>query len=183
MRRMSRVLVIAWIALLVATTRSSAAEPTAKIIQYGRYSTAPLGAVPTEQEVSGGVFIQGTVPMHFRTTRRIPCAIGEDFGFTVALSGLEPGREYKISQVSLHPPIKQPDGRVLKKSSSEQTVTAPAEEAGFHAGWCFAEGYEYELIPGRWTISVSIDGQAPVEMTFDVVPPDAADEPDTGSKA
>jgi len=41
----------------------------------------------------------------------------------------------------------------------------PAEEI-----WGFKQGYEYELVPGRWTRKVFVDGRQVTSMTFEVKP-------------
>ena len=102
--------------------------------------------------------------------------MGEDFGFFVKFSGLDVGRGYKVKQITQHPPIQQPDGRILTRSTSDDVVVAPAAETILFVGWVFAEGYEYELMPGKWNFSISIDDNPPTEITFDVVDPSTIDK-------
>lgn len=169
-------LIVAAVATRCAADEEQQQGITAKIIAYGLYSSETLGAVPTTDESSGSVKLLGTPAVHVRTTHKVPCRVGETFGFTVDLHGLKPGQEYVLHTVTKHPSIVQPDGRTLKKSTSQQVVTAPAADATYFKGWGFETGYEYELVKGRWTLSVSIGDEPPVEMSFDVVDPDVADQ-------
>ena len=122
-RRALAIGAVAWIAVMAATSHGTAAEPTAKIVHMAALERDP-GATPTTDATSGAVHLIGTPPVHFQTTRRIPCAVGQNFGFTVELQGLQPGRQYTLHDVTRHPQIMQPSGQILKKSTSDQIFTA-----------------------------------------------------------
>jgi hypothetical protein len=142
-------------------------EVTATITQYGRYKAVVLATNPTEQKVSGGVLVKSEKIEHLETTTIIPCKLDEKWGFTVKFAGLPTNRPFKYRSEVHHPPIKQPSGEILTKSVSEATLKAGTNPSG-HKIWHFLKGYEYELVPGKWTREIYIDGVEVASMTFDI---------------
>lgn len=79
----------------------------------------------------------------------------------------------RIKDVMSHPPIVQPSGKVVKEAVRESTLRFEKyQRPDATYLWSFLEGYEYELVPGKWTRTLSIDGREVARMTFDVVSPD-----------
>lgn len=169
MKSFSRSMVVAFaLAMcLVSSARVTAQDPTAKIIEFGRYKGTVVGLTPTEDVVSGSVKVTSNGIAHLETTKKIPSKVGELFGFRVAFSNLPKNRAYTVKSEMHHPAIKQPDGESLTKSVSEAKYDSGEEPDGFYA-WHFLKGFEYELVPGKWTRKIFIDGKEVATMTFDV---------------
>lgn len=163
----SSAMVASAIALCLASpTPVTAQEPTAKIIEYGRYKATVTGLKPAEG-VSGSVSVQSKEVAHVETTKKIPSKVGELFGFRIVFSDLPKNRDYTLRDEVHHPPIKQPGGEVLTKSVSEVKFKAGTAPSGFYA-WHFLKGFEYELVPGKWTRKIYVDDKEVATMTFEV---------------
>jgi len=159
---------------LAQAEQGNAAEPTAKIIAYGRYAVTITDLKPTSQKTSGGVLAQSTSLKHVETTNKIPCKVGETFGITVEFKGLQPGRTYAWREETLHPPIKQPKGGVLTKSVSQSKLVPDKPNLTWTSLWTFVKGYEFELVPGTYTRKVYLDDREVASMSFQVIKTDAA---------
>ncbi|MFK5949156.1 MAG: DUF3859 domain-containing protein [Methylococcales bacterium] len=142
-------------------------KPTATIILYGRYSADVVSEKAAGVKISGGVLIQSKNIEHFETTKLIPSRLGEIWGFTVVFKSLPRNRPFIYRSEVHHPPIKQPSGAVLTRSIVETTHAAGSNPSG-HKIWHFLEGYEYELVPGKWTRKIFIDNVEVASMTFDM---------------
>lgn len=154
---------------LLYTVAFCAAEPTtASITAYGRYTGELTSEVPTSDKTSGGVIIKRKNVEHFETTAVIPCRLNEIWGVTVKFQNLPADRPFKLKNVMHHPPIKQPNGETLTTSVRDRIVSAGNDPSG-HFTWSFVKGYEYELVPGKWTRKIYIDDVEVASMTFDII--------------
>jgi hypothetical protein len=90
------------------------------------------------------------------------------FGCPFKLSGLQDGRTYELRRTMDHPPIPQPDGRVLNQSVTSVRITAAGDSFTAHDVWQFLEGYEYELVPGNWTSHIHLNGKKVSSISFEV---------------
>ena len=144
-----------------------AQDASAKIIDYGRYRQRLASVSPTEQETSGAATVQADAVTHIETTKRIPCKIGEVFGFRVEYANLPKGRDYELRTEVFHPAIKQPNGEVLSRSVVKTTLKAGTRPDGTHT-WSFLNGFEYELVRGVWTFTIYLDGREVASKNFDV---------------
>ena len=142
-------------------------EPTAEVVEFGRYKCRITGVTSTTKVTSGSVVIQSTDVVHLEATQKIPCRVGESFGFKVSFKHLPRTPAYVVRTVTDHPPITQPNGVVLKQSHHEETLKRA--KARYQTLWHFRAGFEYELVPGKWTKTIYVDGVEVANMTFDVV--------------
>ena len=163
--------IIIWVLCAFFLIRGASAiaeeKPAATIREYGRFVAVVLGAEKAEK-TSGGINLEGTDLRHIETTKTIPCRVGEIWGFAADLHNLPKDRDFTVRSETLHPAIKQPDGSVLTKSVGENKYKAGTESLG-QSFWCFQKGYEYELVPGQWTMKIFVDDQEVASMTFEVV--------------
>ncbi len=142
--------------------------PTEVVItSYGRYKDKDVARISLP-DASGDCAILSTDQQHIETTGRIPCRIGEKWGFTFELRNLPTNRTVKYRSEMHHPPILQPDGEVLHKSVVRKTIRSKGVYSDSEL-WGFLRGYEYELVPGEWTRKIFIDDVEVVSMTFEVV--------------
>lgn len=146
-----------------------AAQTPTKVVEYGRYSTEVKELLPDENS-SGGVEVVANGAKHIETTSVIPNRLGECFGFRLRLLVVPVNRARTLKVVVQHPPIRQPNGKVLKTEVSESEIPAGSGGLGEQLLlWHFLEGYEYELKPGEWTWRVFVDEEETASKTFEVV--------------
>jgi hypothetical protein len=147
---------------------SEAAKPSATIADYGRYrDKGPIRVVP-DQNASGGVSVTSFRDYSLvEQTDQIPCRVGETWGMRIHTSDLPANRPYTVRKEMHHPPLKEPDGTVRMKSVREFKVPPGAALDSFF-GWYFLKGYEYELVPGEWTIVVFIDDDEVARKVFKI---------------
>jgi uncharacterized protein (TIGR03067 family) len=156
----------ATVIVLIYPSFGTGKEPSARIVQYGRYRTSDPILKPA-QDTSGSVTIETRSARHLATTKKVPCKVGESFGIRLEFANLPKGVNYTVRSEMHHPPIKQPDSTVLKKSVSETTIKV-REQPDEYFLWTFLKGFEYELVPGPWTCVVFVDGTEVARITFQV---------------
>ena len=142
-------------------------EPSAEIIEYGRYKVTVASLTPAEG-ASGNVSVKSKNPELIETTRKIPCRIGESWGYRVRWHNLPTTRSYELRTEMIHPPIKQPDGSIVEKEVHKVTAKAGTLPSDLILNWHFLKGFEYELVPGKWTKKVFIDDVKVASMEFEV---------------
>jgi uncharacterized protein (TIGR03067 family) len=156
----------ATVIFLIYPSFGTGQEPSARIVQYGRYRTSDPILKPAT-DTSGSVTIETRSARHLATTKNVPCKVGESFGIRLEFANLPKGVNCTVRSEMHHPPIKQPDGTVLKKSVSETTIKAREKPEEYFL-WTFLKGFEYELVPGQWTRVVFVDGTEVARITFQV---------------
>ena len=163
-------LIVAAVGVLwvVAPAPMLAADPTAEVVEFGRYKCKIEALAPTAEATSGAVLVESTDEVHLEATRKIPCNVGESFGFRLRFKNLPVNRAYVLREVTTHPPITQPDGKVLTESVVETTIHPGKAPDGLWL-WHFQDEFRNELVPGKWTHTVYVDGAEIASMTFDVV--------------
>jgi hypothetical protein len=168
----SRFLLVSVLAIAPLATLAQDGLPSAKIVEYGRYKADWESLVPAPN-VSGGVEVLTGKPRHKETTKLIPARVGENFGFRVEFQSLPKNRKLLVNDVMSHPEILQPDGKIITQAVRESTLKFDKNKRPDATYlWSFLEGYEYELVPGKWTRTIYIDGREVASMSFDVVWPD-----------
>lgn len=140
--------------------------PSAVVTSYGRYRGRTLGSVDI-QGTSGGIGLLSADHEHIETTRTIPCRLGETWGFTFELHDLPEAVAYHYRSEMRHPPIEQPDGIVLTNSVIRMLIE-PGQTPPSGEMWSFLEGYEYELVPGKWTRTIFINDRHAASVSFRV---------------
>jgi|GEM_PF-854727 len=156
----------ATVIVLIYPSFGTGKEPSARIVQYGRYRTSDPILKPAE-DTSGSVTIETRSARHLATTKKVPCKVGESFGIRLEFANLPTGVNYTVRSEMHHPPIKQPDGTVLKKSVLETTIKVREQPEEYFL-WTFLKGFEYELVPGQWTRVVFVDGTEVARLTFQI---------------
>jgi len=143
-------------------------KPRPKVIisSYGRYEVADAGRI-TLEDASGSCAILSTGHRLIETTKRIPCRIGENWGFGFELQNLPKHREVNYRSEMHHPAIRQPDGSMLTNTIVRRAIR-PGMAAPNSELWGFCKGYEYELVPGEWTRKIFIDDVEVASMTFEL---------------
>jgi len=151
------------------SARSAAAEPSAEITEYGRYTVEGTALTPTTNKTSGSVVVSHDKEVLAETTDKIPCRLGETFGIKVKFNDLPADRPFAIKYVVKHPPINQPDGQILRESVVSDRKFEPGTKSGGLYFWSFVKGFEYELSPGDWTFLLYVDGKEVARFVFHVL--------------
>jgi hypothetical protein len=150
-----------------ANQEATTQRPSAKIIEYGRYRVTVVSLTPVEG-ASGGVNVNWKNPELIETTRKIPCSVGESWGYRVRWRNLPTRRSYEFRTEITHPPINQPDGSIVEKDVFKATVKAGVVPDDLIINWHFLKGFEYELVPGKWTKKVFVDNVEVASMEFEI---------------
>jgi hypothetical protein len=158
------------------------------LLVYGCVAIAGCATPPPEElyvEVHGvglftttGVEVYGSDLLHEKTppssrtrfleeTRKIPAVLGTQFGAVLTLNS-KPSRAYvRLDMVMLTPGMRNPKTgeafSIYRYSRLYPTGRKVTVGYGFD--------YEWELVPGSWTLQVNHDGTTVFETEFDVVLP------------
>ncbi|MEM6688494.1 MAG: DUF3859 domain-containing protein [Planctomycetota bacterium] len=149
---------------------SSCAPPANKtaadvrVLDYGIYEAVvllegsfALGQTPRVASVQG--------IKHLETTTDIPCEVGTFFGCRLDPATLP--RQYEFRTKFTHPPFAEPGGELTNKSIQSGTIKPDYFWDGRQL-WFFLEGFEYEMIPGTWSLEIWIDNLQVADFDFDV---------------
>lgn len=154
------------VVVILGSTRGGAAQaPKATIIEFGRYKATIVGLLETFRETPGAVDVVAKGHTHIEATKIIPCKVGETWGYRVKWENL-PRSPYLVRTEVHHPPIRQPNGKVLTRAVNEWLMTPRVPLQDLIINWYFLQGLEYELVPGEWTKKIFINGVEVVSMTF-----------------
>lgn len=161
--------------LLALTSPLHAADPSAEIIEYGRY-TSDITSLEPATGTSGGVVVSSRTNLrHVETVTRIPAQAGISFGVRYQFANLPADRAFNLRDVTKHPPIKQPDGTVMTESVTNNPHKKGSVEAGktykLFSSWHFAKGFEYEFVPGIYTQEIYLDDKKLAEKKFEIYKP------------
>ena len=133
--------------LLVAGQTGKAEEPTIEIVDWGLTSAREVGSEAAPDTPTG---LNRLVEEPVSVTRAtdIRACIGTSFGIIYRTGSTVEAPVVPLRIVVLHPLIRTPDGRTMAHSSWPDSA-APGRR---YAGWVFERNFE--LVPGRWTISL-----------------------------
>lgn len=105
-------------------------------------------------------------------TNEVRAARGTSFGLRIKLVGTPDGAAVPCIAKCLHPTYTDPtSGRT--SDTEEWTNVVPIGRATY-IGYTLDE--DWEIVPGRWTIRVSVGSELKVEQSFTLVPPSAPRE-------
>ena len=157
---------VGFAAALAEAPPVAAAEPTARILSYGRYDTRRTGHTEkAERTVSGEL---QSVDQHrlIQQTEEIVGQPGNSFGVVLRLDDFPPG-PVTLTIRMLHPPITNPKtGRTMTVSEYDWPVT---QRDDVYFGYTFDHGWE--IGEGLWTKQIVYDGRVIAEQRFKVVVP------------
>ena len=120
-----------------------------------------VGTSPAPDTVAGVTNVILEDPPFVSTANRVPAVLGVGFG--AKAQAADPGGLSDVVVSVRHPAMG--DNAVTLQSY-------PTSISGTDTSITFYQfDYEYELLPGRWTIEARKDGQLLYRSQFDVVPP------------
>lgn len=109
-----------------------------------------------------------------RTGDRIEAKLGTSFGYQFTIAGLRPGSEYLFEKTVSHPPMKLPDGTVSNGYSRMLRPALARSDGTVASIQGYSLDFDYELLPGPWTIEIKHDGQTLTTKTFTLITADEA---------
>jgi hypothetical protein len=132
--------------------------------EYGLY-TAEVEHIGTD---SSGIAQQGLGNIvHETTTRTVPARLGVHFGFRYRIVGAPNGAPVEVTKVTTFPPA-----GVLKPGTAEPTrgdrysFTRRIGETSYTD---YSFDNPWELVPGTWTMTLSVNGEVLASESFTVV--------------
>jgi len=142
----------------------------AEIVEYGVYKQITERVIKKNSDTTSGYTSRpksknGVV--FVRETENIKVIKGTIFGYKVKLYGLSVGERTPIDVMYQHPPIVGHDGKV---STGFTLKKSPRSSNGeFEGGIFYRLSEDYELVPGKWTLSVLHKDRVLAEKTFNLV--------------
>jgi hypothetical protein len=145
---------------------SSKITVSGKIIDYG--------IVESKEELnyeipgSGGEkSIMIEEPKISETTTKIPMKKGSKFGYKWQITGFQSDQPVEITYRYKHPPFVGPDGKRTEGHDTPIIIQPENGKIESFDGYEFSE--DYELVPGKWTLSIVCQDKVVVSKTFQVV--------------
>lgn len=147
--------------LLPTLVAAEPSTPGAAYFAYGHFcSLDPVAEERSADTISGTVQLVEGLPEFAAEGPNVPAQIGVGFGVHVQTLPQYAG---PVLIVTEHPPM-GPEG-VTRQS----WVTSFSADAPTYVGYSFE--YEYELLPGLWTLSAQANGREIYSVTFNVFRP------------
>jgi hypothetical protein len=156
----------------IAAIPAQGADVRVTIVEHGLYTLE----IKSEKRSPDGVIDSMVENLcHYATTTTVPLKAGVHFGFRYRVDGLVPGEGVDLAKVIHFPVTAKPPG-----AKPLSTIWRPMLVA---AGQAHYVGYgldlDWELMPGRWSLSIHQSDHKLVEMGFDVVAGADAPAPST----
>ena len=170
LRKLSRTLV-AVAAIAAAIGLVSAAESKAPLTGYiakaGAYVLAGSGKKLSEGGSATGYVTEGGRVFQSATTN-VLLAKGTAFGFDFRIAGAPTDRPVRLTHLITHPKMKKPGGAVLEKQTFDRDVKSSNGTISGSLWYTLRE--DFELVPGKWSLSVLQGTTVLVEKQFTVSP-------------
>lgn len=134
-----------------------------EIVEFGEFEAWDEGSRQAPDTTKGSIASVAESRLVRRTTC-IPARPGVRFGIRTRLALPIGGREVRFEIE--HPPFRLPDGRQPTREAWSSLLTGEPQ----YYGWRFDE--PYELVQGRWTMTIVLDGHVAARQVFEVVGPE-----------
>jgi hypothetical protein len=152
--------------MIVAFAPARAAEPTAKISNYGVYEIRQSGTTEKADRTVAGELRPVDAHRLIEKTDEVVGQLGNTFGIEVDLNGLPEGPVTLVIR-TIHPPLTNSEtGKTMTVSEFDWTVT---QRDNVYFGFTF--DYKWEIGEGLWKKQIVYNGKVLAEQTFKVVVP------------
>ena len=160
------------VAFVAAALPAQAADVRVTIVEHGLYTLD----IKSEKRSPDGI-VDTTVEnlCHYATTTTVPLKAGVHFGFRYRVDGLAAGEAVDLVKIVQLPMIAKPPG-AKPLSTIWRSMLVGAGQAHYVG---YGLDLDWELMPGRWSISLHQSDRKLVEMGFDVVAGAEAPAPST----
>jgi hypothetical protein len=150
------------VAFVTAALPAQAADVRVTIVEHGLYT---LDVRSEKRSPDGIIDTMVENICHYATTTTVPLRAGVHFGFRYRIDGLAAGEGVDLAKIIQLPMVVKPPG-----AKPLSTIWRPMVTEG---GQLHYIGYgldlDWELIPGRWSLSIQQSDRKLAEMGFDVV--------------
>ena len=144
--------------------------PTVRVVDYGIVRLVGPFERHADPNTAVGYTSSGRGKSTFeKATRDIPAVQGCAFGFRYRIEGLAEGQRVTAEEIIRHPGMTRPDGTTIgeERTKDEWVAEAGAVDRKF----LYRLSQSYEVVPGDWTLAVTVDGRTAVEQHFNLVAP------------
>lgn len=165
MRRFSAAGLLAAL-VLAGVAQTATAEPSGKIVTFGRYEIVETGRPEKAERTVAGEVKPVETRRLIQQTDEVVGQLGNTFGFEVNLEGLPSGPVNLVVR-TIHPPLTNSDtGKTMTVSEYDWPVIG-REKVYF--GFTF--DYRWEIAEGIWTKQLLYNGKIIAEKKFKVIVP------------
>ena len=167
MKRIATFIVMLVLAAAPAALPAAAAnEPSATILNYGRFETRRTGEIEKSDRTASGELQSVDDHRLLQQTDEIMGQLGNSFGFDLRLSDFPPGAA-TLTIRTTHPPITNPKtGRAMTVSEYDWAVIG---RENVYFGYTF--DYGWEIAEGIWTKQILYNGKVIAEKKFKIIVP------------
>jgi hypothetical protein len=160
-------------AFVIAALPAQAADVRVIIVEHGLYT---LDVKSEKRSPDGVVDTLVENLCHYATTTTVPLKAGVHFGFRYRVDGLAAGEAVNLAKIVQLPMIVKPPGAPKPLSTIWRSMLIEAGQSHY-AG--YGLDLDWELMPGRWSLSIQQSDRKLAEMGFDVVAGADAPAPST----
>ncbi|HUU50354.1 MAG TPA: DUF3859 domain-containing protein [Nitrospinota bacterium] len=136
------------------------------IVEYGEYRSIVAGKGGAEDTSLGYINILQEIELIKKTTT-INGIIGNLFGLRYKVKGQPSGKKVILTVKIIHPETKNPETQQITSIDQWRTTTNIGDIT--YTGWRFE--FDWEIVPGKWTIGLWHEGRKLIEKTFTVYKP------------
>jgi hypothetical protein len=137
-------------------------RPRGKLVSYGVFEIENRRSEEDHRVQRYRVHARITI---FGNTSQIPLRKGVSFGIKYAMKGLPQRADVSITKVVRHPRLTTPEGNKL--TAQRWLVPTRTNDDGKLSGYQGYElAYDWELVPGEWTIQLWYEGKKVVAQRF-----------------
>jgi hypothetical protein len=149
---------------------SPPSKPVVRIIEFGTVRLAGPFERHVDPNSATGFTSSGPGNSVFlKRTTEIPATQGVAFGMRYRIEGIPGGESMTVEEILRHPPLTRPDGKII---TEERTPVRTAPEKGvIDQKFLYNLSEPYEVVPGKWSLVVAIDGVEEIEQNFTLAPP------------
>jgi len=151
------------LAFVLAALPVQASDVRVTIVEHGLYTAD----VKSEKRSPDGIIDTEIVNLcHYATTTTVPLKTGMHFGFRYRVDGLAAGEGVDLAKMIRFPMIAKPPGAPKPLSTIWRPMVAQAGQLHYIG---YGLDLDWELMPGRWSLSIHQSERKLAEMGFDVI--------------
>lgn len=133
------------------------------ILKYGEFKAYSVRRKDAENTSIGKMTVLKEIEL-LKQTNSIEGSLGTQFGVKYFVKGSPKGANVPLSVRMVHPKMTNPD--TLQTSTIDEWIANNKIGSSNFSGWIFE--YEWEIVPGEWTIQLLYDGEILAAKKFSV---------------
>ena len=142
--------------------------PTVRVVDYGIVRLVGPFERHADPNTAVGYTSSGPGRSTFeKATRDIPAVQGCAFGFRYRIEGAPDGQRVTVEEIIRHPPMRRPDGTMIREERTKEEWLA--EDGAVDRKFLYRLSQPYEVVPGDWTLTVTVNGKTAVEQHFNLI--------------